>query len=125
VIGETRSGSSFRGLVRYLVHGSAERGPREPAWVELRNLAARDPETAVREMRATASQNPRVKQPVYHLVLSPAPEDRLERRDWRAVAERVLGELGLGEHQAVAALHVETCMPWPRPGTPASSSTST
>jgi hypothetical protein len=84
---------------------------KEPAWVELRNLAGEDPERAAAEMRATASQNPRVRQPVYHLVLSPAPEDRLERRDWRELAERVLGELGLAEHQAVLALHTDTGLP--------------
>jgi DNA-binding HxlR family transcriptional regulator len=78
-----------------------------PAWVELWNLAGEDPERVHAEMRATASQNPRTRQPVYHLVLSPAPEDRLERRDWLALADRVLEELGLGEHQAVGARLVD------------------
>jgi len=111
VIGEVRSGSSFQGLVHYLLHGSAAAHLKEPAWVELRNLAGDDLERMAAEMRATASQNARVRQPVYHLVLSPAPEDRLERGEWREIAERVLGELRLEEHQEMLALHTDTGLP--------------
>lgn len=56
MIGEVRSGGSFRGLVHYLLHGSQSTQLKEPAWVELRNLAGKDPERAAAEMRATASQ---------------------------------------------------------------------
>jgi len=111
MIGEVRSGSSFRGLTHYLLHGSAATHPKVPAWVELRNLVDQDPEAAHLEMSATAAQNPRVREPVFHLVLSPAPEDRLGPEDWLAVADRILGDLGLEEHQALLALHVDTGLP--------------
>ncbi len=94
-----------------MLHGSASTHAKTPAWVELRNLAGRDPDRVAVEMRSTAGQNARVKKPVYHLVLSPAPEDRLSREDWVRIADRVLGDLGLGEHQVVMALHTDTGLP--------------
>lgn len=111
MIGEIRTGGSFRGLTHYLLHGSAATRAKTPAWVELRNLASRDAERAWVEMEATASGNPRVKKPVFHVVLSPAPGDKLGERDWKRLADRVLGELGLGEHQVLVALHRDTDHP--------------
>ncbi len=84
---------------------------KTPAWVEVRNLAGEKPDRLHVEMEATASQSPRTGKPVYHLVLSPAPEDQLDRKDWHRIADQVLGELGLEEHQAVLALHTDTGLP--------------
>jgi hypothetical protein len=111
VIGEIGSGGSFRGLGHYLLHGSAGTHPKTPEWVELRNLASVDPDRAYLELEATASQNPRVRKPVLHVVLSPAPGDELGREQWRELADRVLGELGLSEHQALVVLHTDTGHP--------------
>ncbi len=111
VIGEIRTGGSFRGLTHYLLHGSAATRAKTPEWVELRNLASRDAERAWVEMEATASENPRVGKPVFHVVLSPAPGDELGDGDWKRLADRVLGELGLGEHQVLVALHRDTDHP--------------
>jgi hypothetical protein len=110
VIGETRSGSSFRGLTHYLLHGSGE-NRKSPEWLELRNLARDDPDRAWRDMERVASQNGRVKEPVFHIVLSPAPGDELTRQDWLALADRVLSDLGLEEHQALVVLHTDTDHP--------------
>jgi hypothetical protein len=110
VIGETRSGSSFRGLTHYLLHGTREQ-PKTPEWVELRNLLTADPERAWVDMDATATQNSRVRGPVFHIMVSPAPGDELTREDWRAVTDRILGDLGLGEHQVLVALHGDTGLP--------------
>jgi hypothetical protein len=99
VIGEIRSGESFRGLTHYLLHGSAATRAKTPDWVELRNLASRDPEPVWVEMEATASKNPRVKKPVFHVMISPAPGDELGEGDWRRLADRVVGTFvggGLG-----------------------------
>ena len=108
VIGEIRSGSSFAGLTHYVLHGSAATHAKTPEWVELRGLLTTDPDRAYLEMEATAAQNPRVERPVFHVVLSPAPGDELGREQWRALADRVLGDLGLGEHQVLVALHTDT-----------------
>ncbi len=111
MIGEIGSGGSFRGLGHYLLHGSAGTHPKTPEWLELRNLASVDPDLAYLEMEATASQSSRVEKPVLHVVLSPAPGDELARDQWRALADRVLGELGLAEHQALVVLHTDTGHP--------------
>lgn len=111
MIGEIRAGASFQGLQHYLLHGSRETAGRTPAWSELRNLATQDPERAAREMAATAAEAPRVRSPVYHVILSPAPEDHLSRKQWSALADRVLVELGLEEHQVLGVLHTDTGVP--------------
>ena len=111
MIGEVHSGSSFRGLTHYLLHGSKTTAAKTPEWVELRNLLTRDPQGVFVEMTATAQDSPRVASPVYHVILSPAPEDHLTREQWTALADRVLTELGLGEHQALVALHTDTDVP--------------
>ncbi len=108
MIGEIRSGSSFAGLTHYVLHGSASTHPKTPEWVELRGLLTADPDRAYLEMEATAAQNPRIEQPVLHVVLSPAPGDELGREQWRALADRVLGEMGLDGHQVLVALHAAT-----------------
>lgn len=110
MIGETHSGSSFRGLTHYLLHGSGE-NRKTPDWIELRNLARDDPDRVWRDMERVASQNGRVKEPVFHIVLSPAPGDELTRQDWLALADRVLSDLGLEEHQALIVLHTDTDHP--------------
>jgi hypothetical protein len=56
-------------------------------------------------MRASASQNLRVKEPVYHLALSFDPRDAVSRETMERVADRVLSELKLKEHQAVIVAH--------------------
>lgn len=111
MIGEVGSGSSFRGLNHYLLHGSAKTEPRVPAWVELRNLSGPDPNTAHAEMHQVARENSRARDPVLHLIVSPAPEDQLSREQWSRLADRVLGDLGLAEHQALVVLHTDTDVP--------------
>jgi relaxase-like protein len=56
-------------------------------------------------MRATAAQSQLVQKPVYQIVLSFAPEDRVDRGLMERVADRVLGRLGLGEHEAILVAH--------------------
>jgi hypothetical protein len=77
----------------------------------MRNLSGSDPDRAWNEMQRVADQNLRAKDPVLHLIVSPAPEDRLTREQWTRLADRVLGDLGLGEHQALVVLHTDTGIP--------------
>ncbi len=108
MIASAGTGSGFGGLARYLVSGGRDGEAGRVAWVETYNLMTQDPEKAARLMQATAAQNPRVEKPVYHLSVSFAPEDRPSEEQMREVAGRVLRELGLGEHQAVAVAHRDT-----------------
>lgn len=62
-------------------------------------------------MRATAEQNPRARNSVYHLSISFAPEDRVGPAEMRQVADRLLEGLGLGEHQALIIGHRDTAHP--------------
>lgn len=107
MIGVSSSNKSFRVLARYLVEGRAEEAENRVAWVASRNLPTDDPELAARIMRATAAQNVRVKEPVYHVALSFDPGDVVDRAAMERVADRVVETLGLQEHQVLIVAHAD------------------
>ena len=112
MIGEIGTGSSFRGLNHYLLHGSAETGPREPTWAELRNLAVRDPGPG---LPGDAGRPPaRITAPPSRSSTSSSRRPRRtssSREQWSALADRVLSGLGLDEHQALVVHHSDTDVP--------------
>ena len=105
MIGVSSSNKSFRVLARYLAEERNVEEQKRVAWVTSRNLPTDDPETAARIMRATAAQNVRVREPVYHLTLSFDPGDNVDRAAMERVADRVLVELHLQEHQVLIVAH--------------------
>ena len=105
MIGVSSSSRSFKSLGRYLVVGRTGDEQGRVAWSTARNLPTDDPELAAKIMRATAAQNVRTEQPVYHLALSFDPHDAVDRAKMERVAERVIHELGLGEHQVLIVAH--------------------
>jgi len=107
MIGVSSSNKSFRVLARYLSEGRTGEEQNRVAWVASRNLPTDDPELAARIMRATAGQNVRVKEPVYHLALSFDPGDAVDRGAMERVADRVLETLGLQEHQVLIVAHAD------------------
>jgi len=107
MIGVSSSNKSFRALARYLVEGRAEEAENRVAWIASRNLPTDDPELAARIMRATAAQNVRVKEPVYHVALSFDPGDVVDRAAMERVADRVVETLGLQEHQVLIVAHAD------------------
>lgn len=111
MIGVSSSSRSFAALGRYLVVGRDNVEEGRVAWTSARNLPTDDPELAAKIMRATASQNVRVAQPVYHLALSFDPRDVVDRVAMERVADRVLEELKLTEHQAVIVAHADRAHP--------------
>ncbi len=124
MIGKPIYGKGFKGLAAYLAQGALptkERAKderiveeRRVAWSYSRNLAGLDPETdwklATRTMKATAAMSSRTEKPVLHLPLAwPAADtDRLTPEAMRYVADRLLEEIGLGEHQAMVIAHDDT-----------------
>src|SRR5438270_5818438 len=79
MIGVSSSSRSFKSLGRYLVVGRSGDEQGRVAWSTGRNLPTDDPELAAKIMRATAAQNVRTEQPVYHLALSFDPHDAVDR----------------------------------------------
>jgi len=126
VIAKARTGSTFGGLQQYLLRAEGQeldagRGLQEyllsgrsgeeadrVAWTSARNLPVDDPECAALVMQATAEQNPRVQKPVYHLSLSAAPGEQFSRQHWERMADRVLRDIGLHQHQALLVAHRDT-----------------
>jgi hypothetical protein len=107
VIGDAGTGADFRGLGGYLLHGRGEDGEVRVGWTSVRNLGWENPELAATQMEATASQNVRVQKPVYHLSLNAPPGEHLSREQWELVADRVLKDLGLDDHQALIVAHTD------------------
>jgi len=107
VIASAGTGADFRGLQGYLLHGRGEDGEVRVGWTSVRNLGWEDPEVAATQMEATASQNVRVQKPVYHVSLNAPPGEHLTREQWEQVADRVLKDLGLEEHQALIVAHTD------------------
>ena len=99
------SARNFGALAHYLATGRSGNHPERVAWSTSRNLPTNDSELAGKIVRATASQNVRVKQPVYHLALSFDPSDTVDRLAMERVADRVLDALDLKGHQVVIVSH--------------------
>lgn len=105
VIAVSSSGRTFRALAQYLALGRGGDAPERVAWSAGRHLPSDEPTLAAVLMRATAQQSDRVAKPVYHIALSFAPEDQVDRRQMEQVADRLLAHLGLSEHQALLVAH--------------------
>lgn len=105
MIAMSSSARSFGALAHYIARGRSGDHPERVAWSASRNLPTDDPELAGKIMRATAAQNLRVKQPVYHLALSFDPGDAVNRIAMERVADRVLDALNLKGHQVVIVSH--------------------
>lgn len=106
MIGNSYKGASFKGLLKYLFHGrDDEPNPHRVEWHETRNLAIDDPDALPRIMRATAGLSVKVKRPVYHLPISWPPEERLDRATQLAIADRLIADLKLAEHECVIVAH--------------------
>jgi len=111
VIATTSSGGRFGVLASYLMHGRDGADPERVAWTVGRNLGTDDPELAAALMQATANGNARVEVPVYHLTISFDPTDAVSPERMQQVADRVLAELGLAEHQALLVAHQDRAHP--------------
>jgi hypothetical protein len=111
VIAVSSSSRNFGSLGKYLVVGRDHVESGRVAWTSSRNLPTDDPELAAKIMRATASQNVRVDKPVYHVVLSFDPGDVVDRASMERVADALLRELKLQEHQAIIVAHSDRSHP--------------
>jgi hypothetical protein len=69
VIGKIITGSSFRGLVNYLLD------PSKTPEIISTNLAGTDRNTMIWELNACGSQRPTTKKPVKHISIGFAPDD--------------------------------------------------
>ncbi len=111
MIATTSSGRRFAALARYLLRGRSGEETERVAWTAGRNLGLDDPELAAVLMQATADQNPRVEAPVYHLTVNFDPTDPVTPAEMQAVADRVLRDLGLADHQALMVAHQDRAHP--------------
>ena len=105
MIAKSRTEPAFRPVAVYLAGREEGIDPARVAWTTSRNLVSDDPMLAADVMQATATQNPRVATPAYHLTLSFAPEDAPSRELMEQVADRTLADLGLAAHQALIVAH--------------------
>ena len=105
MIANTSSGKRFGPLASYLVAGRSGTETDRVAWTSGRNLGTDDPALAAPLMQATARHSALVQVPVYHLTISFDHQDRVTPQQMQVVADRVLRDLGLAEHQALMVAH--------------------
>lgn len=106
MIGNPYKGRGFKGLLRYLYEGRrGEANPHRVMWTETRNLPSDKPDTVAAIMRATASLSKGVQKPVYHLPISWPPEEQLSKEVQMQVADQLVQDLGLSEHQHLVVAH--------------------
>lgn len=80
---------------------------RRPALVLAKGVASLV--TADYEMESIAAANPRCHNPVHHFVFSFSENERAMTQEERIrAAEAIIEKMGLGEHQAVYSLHMDT-----------------
>jgi hypothetical protein len=111
VIATTSSGRRFGVLATYLMRGRDGNDPDRVAWIAGRNLGTDDPTLAAALMQATADGNVRVDVPVYHLTINFDPADPVTPERMQQIAEQVLADLGLAEHQALLVAHRDRTHP--------------
>jgi len=111
VIATTSSGRRFAVLARYLLRGRSGEETARVAWTAGRNLGLDDAGLSAVLMQAIADENPRVEVPVYHLTINFDPNDPVTPTEMQAVADRVLRDLGLAEHQALMVAHQDRAHP--------------
>ena len=102
MIGKLSKGSSFEGLVRYLMRDG------RALVLALDNLASDTPEAAAQEMSVAAAVSHRTTKPVLHVSISYAEGEVVTPEMMRADARHVLKALGLEGHQAVIVEHTDT-----------------
>lgn len=105
MIAMSHSAKSFGNLADYLANGRTGDESERVAWSASRNLPTADPELAGKIMRATAAQNVRVRDAVYHLTLSFDPGDAVDRAAMEHVVDRVIAALDLHGHQVLIVSH--------------------
>lgn len=103
---------SFRASALYLAGLVKGLSPDRVEFVERRNLQTDEPRAAAAVMDATASRSVRCKQPAYHFIITFDPKDaaagKVTEEVKRKVADKVIEQMGLTEHQALVYSHKDT-----------------
>lgn len=106
MIGNPYKGRSFKGLVRYLHHGRTnDPKPHRVVWSEGRNIATTNDKVVPAIMASTAALSTGVQKPVYHLPISWPPDEQLPKEVQLQVADQLLADLGLEQHQTLIVAH--------------------
>lgn len=103
---------SFRASALYLAGRTRGHSPERVEFVEARNLQTTDPNGAALAMDATAAKSARCRQPAYHFIITFDPKDaaagKVTPEVKRQVADAILRDMGLTEHQALIYSHRDT-----------------
>lgn len=101
-------GKGFKGLLSYLETGKDGKQLDRIDWVESRNLGTERLDLGGRFMAATARESVRVEKPVFHFSVSFDPNDPVNRDVMRQVADGILRDLKLDQHQVLIVAHKDT-----------------
>lgn len=112
IVHVNKTGTGFKGTVLYLLYGPLDAlNPDRVEWIESRNLPTSNALAAERIMSATARDSGSKQAPVYHISISFDPGDPVDRAIMIQVADRLLRDLDLEEHQALIVSHRDRAHP--------------
>ena len=125
MIAQTFTQGSVAELGNYLKHGDAARGNRvedssqRVDWETGRNVWSESVDEVADEMRMVTAGAEGVEKPVYQVILSwqsgneeeGIPPDNPSREEMEEAADRVMGALGMEQHQAWMVAHRDTDTP--------------
>jgi MobA/VirD2-like, nuclease domain len=107
--------ASFKASALYLAGLIRGKSPHRVEFVEVRNLPTTDPLIASSMMDAVASKSVRCKQPQYHFIITFDPKDaeagKVTKELKQEIAQRVIEDMELTEHQALVYSHQDTDHP--------------
>jgi hypothetical protein len=102
MIGQVTIGSSFGGVVRYVL----EKDRSEV--LDMSGLVSENPIDIVRDFNAIRTNKPNIKNAVWHASISFAYDDKLTREQMICIGKDYLEKMGLNDHQYLMVRHHDT-----------------
>ena len=101
MIGKQKKGRGFRGLLDYLEQDSDDT-------LIGGNMFGENARELAKEFKISRQLNPEVERAVYHVSLSAAPDDCIDKELWKEIAQKYLEKMGFDSNQYAIYRHTNT-----------------
>ena len=101
MIGKQKKGRGFRGLLDYLEQDSDDT-------LIGGNMFGKNARELTKEFKISRQLNPEVERAVYHVSLSAAPDDCIDKELWKEIAQKYLKDMGFDCNQYAIYRHSNT-----------------
>ena len=101
MIGKQKKGRGFRGLLDYVEQDSDDT-------LIGGNMFGQNARELAKEFKISRQLNPEVERAVYHVSLSAAPDDCIDKELWKEIAQKYLEKMGFDSNQYAIYRHSNT-----------------